>query len=86
MKKIFKYKLDVVQNQSISIPKNAKILCAQVQGINLNIWAIVNDDDVKEERKISIYGTGHDMTENPGHYISTVQLNNGAYVFHIFEN
>jgi hypothetical protein len=32
-----------------------------------------------------MYGTGHDMPDDPGQYVGTFQMHGGALVFHLFE-
>lgn len=43
MKVIYKYQLQLCVIQSIQIPEEAKILCVQMQGGVICLWAEVND-------------------------------------------
>jgi hypothetical protein len=81
--KIFKYPLAIVHEQTIEMPKHSKILCVQMQGGVLCLWAAVNPDALMEKRIISIVGTGNPTSVNLDGYIGTVQQ--GYYVWHIFE-
>lgn len=65
------------------MPRNAEILCAQVQRENICIWVRVADERSKEERHFQMCGTGHVAPD--GKYIGTVQFEGGALIFHIFE-
>jgi hypothetical protein len=87
MKRIYKYKLENASTQRIPMPEGAQILCAQVQNGGICIWALVDPDAPgKQERTIHVYGTGWDIgrTELLRH-IDTIQFENGALIFHVFE-
>ncbi|MBK7366058.1 MAG: hypothetical protein IPI97_14155 [Nitrosomonas sp.] len=83
--KIFKYTLDLIDLQSLELPVGAKVLAVQVQNGNPQIWALVDENAQKEVRTFATYGTGHVVANNPCNYIGTYQLENGAFVFHVFE-
>lgn len=87
MRKIYKYHLAIETYQEIEIPIDAKLLSVQMQHGNPMLWALVWDfkDKPKEMRSIWIYGTGHEISENPGEYISTFQMAGGNLVFHAFD-
>lgn len=40
VKRVFKYKLDVSDYQEVSMPIEAEILSAQVQGKDICLWAL----------------------------------------------
>lgn len=87
MKTIFKYPLSVIDEQEISMPVSARILCVQVQRGVPCLWALVDPDDSQTPRSIRIVGTGHPIRWGAGieHYIGTFQALEGALVFHVFE-
>jgi len=86
MNTIWKYKLDVCNDNLIRIPKDAKILTVQVQLGTLQLWACVDPDMEFETRHIRIYGIGQDVLNyDELKYISTFQLQNGNLIFHVFE-
>jgi len=87
MKSIYKYILEPIEEQEISLPKGAKILTAHEQHGRICIWALVTVPETEiEERVICIYGTGDQFSEEGIHtYIGTVFLQDGNYVFHVFE-
>jgi DNA-directed RNA polymerase subunit RPC12/RpoP len=85
IRKIFKYPLPVDDEIAISMPEGSEILTVQVQGTMPYIWAIVDTDAPITTRYLCIRGTGHAFKGNEGKYIGTYQLDNGALVFHVFE-
>ena len=84
MKEIWKFTLKVTDDQSIAMPKGAKILSAQEQYGKPCIWAIVDPDAEEETRKFRIFGTGHpfDLDESSAEFIGTGQC--VGLVWHIF--
>lgn len=63
----------------------AKILCVQMQGDTPCVWAEVDDDDPAFERRSFVfYGTGQSMPRHPGMYVGTIQMHDGALVFHLY--
>jgi len=86
MKTIWKYQLAMTDNQIIKMPKGAKILCAQIQNGIPQLWALVESDVPETDRYIEIYGTGHKVNGlNERDYISTIQMQEGSLIFHVFE-
>ena len=86
MKKIFKYTIEESE-PTIEMPKGAEILSFREQYKNgLCVWALVDTDKEKEERKFIIYGTGHEI-KNPDDlkYIGNAFMGNGMLVWHLFE-
>lgn len=85
MKKIWKYTLEILDEQVISMPRNANILYVENQYGDVKIWVEVDDEEeVYEDRTIYMHGTGHTY-EAHNRYIGSVQIYNGNLVFHIFE-
>lgn len=85
-KVIYKYPLETIDVQKISMPFDAEILTIQVQNKVPCIWALVNEYSIKEIRIFEIFGTGNPIPENVNRkYIGTYQLNEGQLVFHCFE-
>lgn len=83
---IYKYPLEVTDTQTIQMPKNAWILCVQVQSGTPCLWAVVKPEMATEPRIFHSVGTGHPMPENTlCEHIDTYQLRGGALVFHVFE-
>lgn len=84
MKRIYKYKLEITDVQTILMPRGASILTVQLQEGEPHVWALVNPEYAKEEIVIHTYGTGSPI-ETPGKlYIGTYQLN--GFVWHVFQS
>ena len=86
MEKIFKYPIEVTDEQVVLLPTGAKILTIQNQGEVPCIWALVNPTAPKDMAiTIRIHGTGHDVPDSDSlEYISTFQMMGGRLVFHSF--
>ena len=83
---IYKYPLQMRDEQVIEIPSGAKILCVQVQHGTPCIWALVNKDEILSRVKVWVIGTGHDFPDEcfDAHYLGTVQWEGGSLVFHVW--
>lgn len=87
-KTIWKFTLDLVDEQQVSLPKDAEILSVQVQNGNICLWALVDPEAEKETRYFEIFRTGHliycDMRIERK-FIGTVQISyESKLVFHVF--
>jgi len=83
---IWKYTLNMLDQQRISMPKNSKILTVQTQNDIPQIWVLVDQtEELTEVRTIGIHGTGNPIPDNPGIYIGTFQIHYGQLVFHVFD-
>ena len=84
---IWKYDVMINDSQKIEMPQGANLLSVQIQNGIPCIWAIVNPMNAEVERVIQMAGTGHDMSERVmGAFLGTIQLNDGALIFHVFDN
>lgn len=81
---IYKYAIEVTDQQTVSMPAGADILTAQVQHGQVCLWARVDPLAAITQRKIRVAGTGHPVASEWA-YIATVQLAGGGLVFHVFE-
>lgn len=84
-RRVWKWTLSVTNEQSLQIPKGAKILTVQAQGGMPQLWAYCDPTELPETRTFRIVGTGNPIAEHPGDYIGTFQMYDGALVFHVFE-
>lgn len=85
MKTIYKYQLEVTDEQVIKMPAYAEILTVQIQDGIPCIWVAVNTVFADRDYKIRTIGTGNPIEkEFKGRYIGTYQLQNGSLVFHVF--
>ncbi|MGL5912788.1 MAG: DUF7352 domain-containing protein [Bacteroidales bacterium] len=86
MKTIYKYPIEVTNEQTIKLPKGAKILTIQTQRETPCIWAMIDKTEQEtEEVELRVHGTGHDVPDSETlRYIGTFQLHGGSLVFHTF--
>ncbi len=88
MRTIFKYRLNVVDRQRVSMPTGAEILSVQFQSGLLHLWALVEDQTrTSEDRVFLMFGTGHDTEgeASADRYVGTVQEAARGLVWHVFE-
>lgn len=85
MERIYKYKLDIIDNQILRIPKGGVILSCQIQKDDMFLWVKINDSEIEVDRQIKIIGTGNPIDETRLIFIDTVQMMGGDIVFHVFE-
>ena len=85
MSVIYKYNLTYPGNCNLVLPKGSYFLSVQEQKNAVCIWAVVDPKEyIMETRKLHIFQTGDPII--PYHdFIGTVQLFDGAYVLHVFE-
>ncbi len=79
---IWKYELEIVDEQILLMPLHSDILTVQFQGPSLCLWARVDPRRSLADRRILIVGTGNPMPL-AGKHIGTVQA--GRLVWHVFE-
>lgn len=95
MKKIFKYSLNVTDEQKLVLPQNSTILSvAEIDSTTLALWALVNPDlagkgkGYEEEKLVRIFGTGNPIDETSLEgmlFVGTVVTRIGL-VWHVFCN
>lgn len=85
--KIWKYVLQMEDEQTIKMPKGAKVLSVQMQNDEICVWALVDPAAELENKAFWIIGTGNPfyLDMNFAKYIGTVQQLGGRLVWHIFE-
>lgn len=85
MRKVFKYRLALTDFQSVAMPPG-RILSVQLQRGIPCLWALVDPSTPLVRRSFRIHGSGHEIEgADDLRYIGTVQLTEGALVFHVFE-
>ena len=83
MKTIYKYPLEITDEQTVSMPIGAQVLSAQMQGNNLCIWALVDSDNFNCDRRVRIFGTGNTVVlDDNWKFVGSVQER--IFVWHIF--
>jgi len=83
--RIYKWTLEITDEQTLPMPANAEILCVQIQHGEPQLWALCDEVQFPGKRTIYIYGTGNPISKNPGKYIGTFQTHNGKLIWHVFE-
>ena len=83
---VYKYPLEIEDEQVVLLPTGARILTVQQQNNNIFLWALVNPTSPNAQAfTIRIHGTGHSISNSDElEYINTVQLYGGKLVFHVF--
>lgn len=85
MTKIWKFPIEIVDEQQIAMPDGARILCVQVQRGVPCIWAEVSPGVREVHRTLLIHGTGHDVSVRAKKYVGTFQTDGGDFVWHLFD-
>ncbi|AZB23614.1 hypothetical protein EG339_02740 [Chryseobacterium bernardetii] len=83
MKTIYKYQLNTIGKQIITMPIDSEIISLQTQFGSPCIWAKVDDEKPVYDRTILTFGTGHPLPEGNIEFIGTYQIS--EFVFHVFE-
>ena len=87
MKRIFKYQLDIIDNQIIKLPKGGKILSVHNQNETICIWAEIDDEEKETVGvEVVIVGTGNPMILLGGEtFLGTVLHGyQSKFVWHIY--
>lgn len=80
------YPFNVEERVPLELPQGAQILSVQVKGGTPCLWALVDPEAALEPRPLRVSGTGWEVERGHlGHFLGTIQLRDGALVFHVFE-
>ena len=96
MRKIYKYPFEIIDIQTVKLPKGAIILTAQLQNGRPCIWAYVDPSEIEaEDVTLRVYGTGQEIDDSLDlTYVSTIQIrekiigqpyDNRIFVWHVFK-
>ena len=90
---IYKYPISLCESV-VRMPRGARVLsCAEQRGA-LFVWAAVNEKAETVEQLFLVFTTGNMMCESglyrdsqewPGEFLSTVLMNDGSFVVHVFD-
>ena len=83
MNTVYKYDLELKEEQVLSLPADAEILSIQEQGGNLCAWVSVDTEKPERDKTIIISGTGNAIYYKDLRHITTLQM--GSMVWHFFE-
>jgi len=80
------WKFELHPDTPIKLPKDAKVLKIGTQYGSPILWALVDTDELLEERIFTVVGTGWVVSDlETAKYHGTFMLEDGALVFHVFE-
>lgn len=89
MNAIWKFELNIADQQGVPMPEGAEPLHVGVQHGHVYVWALVNPQRRGVIHRFAIRGTGHefdgDLPQATGDYIGTVQQAGGDLVWHVFD-
>lgn len=86
MKRIWKYTLEIEDEQTVLMPEEAVPLSVQIQHGEPQLWALVDSAMPHKARTFKTIGTGNPNTlTDSAEFIGTYQLGLGDLVFHVFE-
>ena len=87
MKVVYKYPIDITDEQTLKIPLGSKILSVIEQHNKMVLYAIVSPGvEYTREIIIRIVGTGREIpfSLDDFKFMGGVKLHNGELVFHVF--
>lgn len=84
-KTIYKYPLEVNDNQIVTMPFGATSLTVAVEHGIPCLWTMVDTSQPLLPQMVSIRGTGHPCDDlDAEDYVGSFYLNDGQFVFHVF--
>jgi hypothetical protein len=87
VKTVYKYQIPIQDEVILHLPVKAQLLSIQEQNGVVCVWALVDPaSEFLEPRCLRIFGTGHLIPDSGLLYVSTFQVDAGAFVFHAFED
>jgi hypothetical protein len=81
---VWKYTLPKTMNE-VEMPSGATVLMIGEQHNEICLWARVDPDAAWETRRFQVVGTGHEDLVGGEIYLGSAHINNGNFVFHVFE-
>jgi hypothetical protein len=81
---VWKYSLPKAAND-VEMPSGAVVLTVAEQHNEICLWAKVDPAAGRVTRTFQVVGTGHAELDGTETYLGSAQLNNGNFVFHVFE-
>jgi ADP-ribosylglycohydrolase len=85
MQTVWKYTLSSKKHQQIEMPFGAEIIKGDVQNEKPVIWALVNTENVIENRNFELVGTGGEIKGKDFKYVCSFNFSDGKFVQHLFE-
>lgn len=85
MRTIYKYKLDVCDQQTVSVPQDFILLKIGVQKDSICMWGECESDMPMRTMDIRCFGTGHRIPDIPLRYLGSAITEDGFFVWHFYE-
>ncbi len=85
VKTIHKFPFPIKDVVTLQLPVGAIMQCVNVQQRRPCLWAVVDSEMPLTERVLEIYATGQLMSESPKVYVGTIMVDDGLFVFHVYE-
>lgn len=87
---VYKYQIDLIGGiQEVNMPIGSRILKCKYLNNRISIWVLFSSSQENELsiRRFIVLGTGdkHDLSNGDLEYVDSLIVNNGNYVFHVFE-
>lgn len=84
---VWKFPVKAVSTFELELPRNANVLCVQMQRQDAQLWVQCDPTAPKYPRKFYVRATGEVWEGDPSdsRYIGTFQPTNGL-VFHLYED
>lgn len=87
-KVVYKYPLEFVAEQALTLPKDSVILSVKEQNGGAVLWAMVDTEAPSEKLGVRMVMTGVELSEDAsealGTFVDTVVLSYGGLVLHYF--
>lgn len=86
MKTVWKFPLDITDDQDIKCPAESVPLFVGQQNDQPALWMLVESAEREVQRHVSIHGTGHDTKGTPYllQYVGSFIVHDGAFVGHVW--
>ena len=82
MKVIWKFPVSMTGDIN-NVPKGSRLLAVKEQQGVLTAWLVCDPDATTVRRRLHIYGTGHEVSDNIETYVGIVFID--PFVWHIFD-
>ncbi len=83
---IYRYKIDIANTQTLTLPKGAEILSVINHFGDVCIYAIVDTETTeREEYALQCYSTGYTIRHDDSYkFLGTVVMLDGNFIYHVF--
>lgn len=83
---VWKFDVKLDDDTIVDMPQGAQVLSVQLQHGVPCVWALVDSDRPKVERRFSWRGTGHPCDGLVAKmFVGSIQMHGGSLIFHLFD-